>query len=546
MSRISLLFVFLTVCFSGTGQNFEMVKDINPSGTSNLTYLTSCTYSSGLQYVSKLFFQADNGTDGKELWISDGTEAGTYMLKNINVTGDSEPEGFTTVGFGLSQKVVFIANNGSNGREIWITNGSEAGTTLLKDINVAAYGSTPVYLTQFYFRALFSADDGVNGRELWITDGTQANTYMVKDIKVGNMSSNPSKPIVYNSKAFFVAESSGYGAELWCTDGTESGTSLVKDINSGADPAFYMDLFGYKINGCVYNNKLYFAARTNAEGEELWVTDGTSSGTTMVKDISIYNSSPKNFFVFNNKLYFTANDDTYGQQLFYTDGTESGTVRITSHFYSNGTINNFTVMNNNFYFFATDSLQDTEPWVSDGTEQGTVMIKNINATGSSNPGFFPFCEYNGYMYFVAKETSEVELFRTDGTYSGTTKVSPATSLYNPLQFTQYQDRMVVYNNSLYFGAAYTTHLRELWKLNDSTTTINPVSLENKIVYPNPARNSIYLNYLGEATIYNSLGAVVKTVSVEPDASIDISDFNEGLYVIVYDHNQSVSKFVKRN
>src|SRR5438552_4172979 len=83
---------------------------------------------------------------------------------------------------------------------------------------------------------------------------------------------------VFNGATYFSANDGYYGAELWRTDGTASGTVLVRDIYVGPLPS-------YPGNFVACNGVLFFTARTLTAGHELWRTDGTSTGTTLVRDI---------------------------------------------------------------------------------------------------------------------------------------------------------------------------------------------------------------------------------------------------------------------
>ena len=97
-------------------------------------------------------------------------------------TASSIPQDLTVFG----NKVVFAANDGIHGEELWITDGTSAGTKLLKDINVTGtFGSNPFGFTQLGSKLLFQADDFIHGPELWVTDGTTAGTRLLKDILPG-------------------------------------------------------------------------------------------------------------------------------------------------------------------------------------------------------------------------------------------------------------------------------------------------------------------------------------------------------------------------
>ncbi len=160
-----------------------MVKDINPgNGNSD---------PSGFTVVNGvLYFSASDGTTasshGTELWRTDGTEAGTVMVKDINPGKQSSNPTFLT---DVNGTLFFAASDGSTGNELWKSDGTDTHTTLVKDINSGAKGSDPSFLTYVKETGtlFFSANDGINGNELWTSDGTVAHTTMVKDINPGQI-----------------------------------------------------------------------------------------------------------------------------------------------------------------------------------------------------------------------------------------------------------------------------------------------------------------------------------------------------------------------
>src|SRR3954471_3246916 len=128
------------------------------------------------------------------------------------------------------------------------------------------------------------------------------------------------------SAIFFVRTTDANGAELWVTDGTPGGAHLVKDINSGTASSAPFNLFNA-------NGSLFFDANDGIHGPELWISNGTSAGTTLLKDINpattaFTDSAARNFTALNSTIFFIANDGTHGLELFKPDGTPAGTVMV--------------------------------------------------------------------------------------------------------------------------------------------------------------------------------------------------------------------------
>jgi len=359
-----------------------------------------------------VFFTATTATSGSALWKSDGTDAGTVMVKDINVGGSSYSRLFANV----DGTLYFRAFDATNGYELWKSDGTAAGTVMVKDIVVGSGSAFPNSLTNVNGTLYFRANDGINGEELWKSDGTAAGTVMVKDIRAGSGSSSPRDLTNVDGTLYFSAFDATNGDQLWKSDGTAAGTVMVKDIVAGSGSSSPRDLTNV-------NGTLYFRAFDGIHGFELWKSDGTATGTVMVKDIRAGSgsSSPRDLTNVDGTLYFVANDGINGLELWKSDGTAVGTEMVKDILAGSGTSSPryLTNVNGTLYFRANDGTNGYELWKSDGTAAGTVMVKDILAgSGSAFPN--SFTNFNGTLYFSANDgTSGRELWRSDGTAAGT-------------------------------------------------------------------------------------------------------------------------------
>lgn len=303
-----------------------------------------------------LFFGSNNNnsTEGNEPWTSNGTTSGTNLLKNINESYRSSNPRWFKQALG---KVIFAADvfgTTNTTTKLFITDGTNAGTIALCDLSHNFPASVEVTNSIFYGKEIngkyyFSAETDAEEAELWVTDGTAAGTKMLKDIyATPNFASFPRNFEVLDNKLFFTARNDVYGEELWISDGTEGGTTLLKDIYPGNK--------GYVTTQPIaYKGKLYFAAAdNNNKGIELWVSDGTANGTTLFKDINpdYRDANPKEFYVFDNKLYFIATNYLTGTELYVTDGTSEGTLLVQDLYSGTSSSNpsSFTTVGNTLYF----------------------------------------------------------------------------------------------------------------------------------------------------------------------------------------------------
>ena len=213
------------------GGTYELVDDLDGAATdSGVTGLTA--------HAGRVYFQGPAPGNGVELMRTTLPGPGTEIVADVNPVGDSDPQSLTPTDGGL----FFTAVTAGSGRELWLTDGVPGGTTdLVEDIDPGASGSvcpTP-YLTELNGEVFFCAGDGTNGNELWRSDGTPGGTEMVGDINPAG-SSNPASLSVHGDTLYFVAEDGGAGGrELYALDTAPPDTALIDSPGAGehiADP----------------------------------------------------------------------------------------------------------------------------------------------------------------------------------------------------------------------------------------------------------------------------------------------------------------------
>jgi len=243
--------------------------DGTPGGTIRLTDGGIAFGVAGSQVV---FHKPGYGQSG-DLWATDGTIAGTHFVRTIrpsdpNTIIDAFPYPFTA---SLANAMYFFADDGEHGVELWRSDATEAGTHMVKDV---APGPSSSYvfiydrsqIAEYDGFIYFVADDGVNGAELWRTDGTEAGTKMVSDIYPGSVSSFPSTLKVMFGRLYFSADDGVHGRELWSTDGVT--TSMVSDLNPGIALSAPRDFFTLR-------DSIFFFATRDDVGRQLWKLDPT-------------------------------------------------------------------------------------------------------------------------------------------------------------------------------------------------------------------------------------------------------------------------------
>jgi ELWxxDGT repeat protein len=413
--RALLGLVVLTGWYSAAfAQYFPiLVKDIEPGGPAYPEWFTPV--------AGTLFFSAEDGTTGSELWKSDGTADGTVLVKDIWPGEYPSNLGWLTP---VGGTLFFVADDGTTGSELWKSDGTADGTVLVKDIGPGSEGSYPEFLTPLGGTLFFQAWEQATGHELWKSDGTADGTVLVKDIGPGQYSSNLGSFTPVGGTLFFSADDGTTGSELWKSDGTADGTVFVKNIWPGQH---------YNLNWLtpVGGTLFFVAADETTTGWALWKSDGTADGTVLVKDIwpGQYSSNLGWLTPVGETLFFSANVgtlQTLGFTLWKSDGTADGTVLVKDMWPAQYSYLRWIVAVGGTLFFSGDHGPlgggGTELWKSDGTADGTVLVKDI-WPGSQNSNLALPTPVSGTLFFVGNDgITGPELWESDGTADGTVLV----------------------------------------------------------------------------------------------------------------------------
>ena len=329
-------------------------------------------------YDGELYFSADNGTNGRELWMYNGNSA--VMVSDINSGfSDSNPRNFVQ----FSSELYFRANDGIYGQELWRYNG--ISTELAADINSGSSNSYPnslvVFDNELFLSAANSGYTSVLHRYTEVNGATSVS---------GTVTSYPGDLIVFDSSLFYRAYD-GTDYELWTYD--KSTENRVADIGAGSAS-------GYPAHMYEYGNKLYFQATEDGTDYELWAFDGFDAQEIELN--SSGSSEPAWFTEYNGSLYFSASGDGNGAELWRYNG--SGSPEMVADINGGGadsSPSHLRVFDGQLYFVADDGTHGRELWAFNGTSAS--LVEDINPNGSSDPSYLEVMD--GTLYFSADDGS---------------------------------------------------------------------------------------------------------------------------------------------
>jgi ELWxxDGT repeat protein len=355
---------------------------------------------------SRVFFFTESGG----LWASNGESAG--LLRGFGVVQSDGPRRLTAAG----SEVVFLAReSASEGEELWISDGTAAGTRALTQFFEAnPFGFTPL-LKVIGDTLYFTADDGT-GTDLWQSAAGAAPRRVTDFIHRSPFGDalRADQIVRLGSQVILLAQEEGqWQAGLWVSGGAPGSTAPIAGCPGGCPQTFGTSLVQA-------GDRIMFEGVSPRDRREPWVTDGTGAGTLRLIDITL-SFRPVALL---GRAFFVGSDSNAGFSLWKTDGTAAGTTRLAdlgSYPFGSSFSSFFPVaMGGRFFFRASPNGREAQLWVSDGSPGGTRIVSNIlDLTGSSPAAFTPFA---GGALFGAREESENSLWRTDGTAAGTARV----------------------------------------------------------------------------------------------------------------------------
>lgn len=488
---------------------------------------------------TKTFFLSTPTDPMVKLWVSDGTASGTKeayadAMANKPVFLNTATANTHDLMIGLNNKVIFKAQTTSMGEELWVSDGTQAGTFLLKDIRVGAASSGIQSFVKLGNKVLFLANDGIHEQEFWITDGTAAGTHLLKDLGSSySLFSDFRDWKVLNNKLYFGRKGALVWPELWVTDGTASGTKniLATDNNGIYNPntfladgstVFLLGVDGLNtkyvyattndnpavaiakyfihrpLDGQALNNKLFFRQPDYNLGSEMWISDGTQVGTKKLQNDTEANRirNTERFFKHLDRIYFSGyKERTWTSDLWKSDGTSAGTIPVqtgmpdkwvTQPLRFNGKAQAVSLGSN--FYFEGDYYEgaSTKLWKSNGTDAGTVRIKTFAGSGLSlelsNDNVFG----TKFYFKVIDASNNEEFWVSDGTDAGTARISNLQPSLN-LSSVQVISKSAT---DVYFTANLGGSGFEVFKTNGLTVTRLTGSCPESVIVSSPVSTSV--------------------------------------------------------
>lgn len=377
------------------------VKDITPG-------IFSATPSSATVYNGVLYFFANDSKYGHELWQTDRSNDTKLAVDIFSGGTDAAPNSANRRMAVADNKLFFPADNGSTGLELFEY--SSNGLRLASDIKGGKSGSGISDMVALNGKVYFDADNGVFGKELWMYNTATQKAECVSFINGGQGSSDPEWLTTGNGKIYFTADDGNTGRELYEYDPVTNHAKLVADINAGAASSSPASLV-------MVGNILYFNAHEPATGRELYSYDGntvkrlsdiyTGPGDGITQDVRGLHT----IGYIGNTIYLSGEDGSSGAQLYTFDpGSGTATLLATINPSGDATPAGFIYAPNKMFFTADDGTHGREVFMM-GSDNIPVLLADINTDAQADIHPANLVVYNGVLYFTAYGANGNELYK---------------------------------------------------------------------------------------------------------------------------------------
>ena len=344
---------------NGSLHHFNTITGLN-------TTIHSASEQLGPTINDRVFYLADeNGMTQLKMYNLSSRES--VSIDGINSGGDAF-DGSTAFAI-IGAKLFFSANDGNYGEELWMYNLQMNMTARIMDINPGTYSSNPSEFGVVNQTLFFSAETVNHGTELWSHNPVNASTWRVTDLNPLSGSSSPELLEVLDGDVFFLADNGVNGKEFWIHTPANGSTSMIADINPGIGHAFNLSN-DYFYDGTAHKigPHILFAADNGVDGLELHVYDTFTGGLTAYNlntDTANYTgpwdstgwSSPTDYLDYEGDVYFDASHSNQNK-LFYKFDTSTNSVSIAFDVesYWNSTLTDISYSNNQGLYIYNNEL----------------------------------------------------------------------------------------------------------------------------------------------------------------------------------------------